>query len=157
VGNALAGTELLLSLVNISKKLELFDQFLVRRHVHENGCASAVLGEKHGAPPALDLPHDACNVGAELGERANVFARSRLRHASRPCCTEVWKTSAPVQRLAARLPARGEPEALNSTPDRAGGFDTWTDGFLFSGLAPRFVAGGDVQCVASDLDPARLE
>ena len=68
VSDALARRELPLSLVNVSEKLELFDQFLVRNHVHENRCTPAVLGQEHWTLPALNLPQYPGNVCTELGE-----------------------------------------------------------------------------------------
>jgi hypothetical protein len=68
VSDTLARGEFLLSLANISEKLELLDEFLVGSHIHQNGCTPAVLGEKDRAPASLNLPHDTSDVGAELGE-----------------------------------------------------------------------------------------
>lgn len=97
--------EFLLGLVHVSEEFELFNEFLVRSDVHENRCSPTVLRKENGPPPALNLPHDARNVGAGLRERPDVFARSRLRHASDLAVPRfLQKESAAVQRLALHLP-----------------------------------------------------
>jgi len=68
MSDALARGELLLGLVDVSEQLELFNELLVRRHIHEDRRPPAVLCEEYGPPTALHLPDDARDVGAELGE-----------------------------------------------------------------------------------------
>jgi hypothetical protein len=68
MSDTFARCEFLLSLMNISEKLEFLDEFLVCIHIHQNGCTPAVLGEKYRAPAPLNLPHDTSDIGAELGE-----------------------------------------------------------------------------------------
>ncbi len=80
MGNTAARGELLLGLVDVSKQLELVDEPLVGRDVHENRCTAPVLRQEDRPALALDVTNDAGHIGSELGERSNVLAGSRLRH-----------------------------------------------------------------------------
>jgi hypothetical protein len=52
---------------------DLVDKRLVGLHVEQDSGTAAMLGEDHGTLGLLDLLEHSRRVGAELGDRANVF------------------------------------------------------------------------------------
>ena len=86
--HALAPGQLLLGYLHVLQQLGALDQPLVFGDVEQNGGAPAVLGEDDGTVGGLDLLHEGSRVGAEFGERADVFAEADEGHGD-PCWRQV--------------------------------------------------------------------